>query len=249
MNLDEQDILNDYASRSLRYTADQDYISARTSYKIGLIEPFLWSSLHAVEKYLKATLLFNKHTTFKDETKNRGYGHKVCELLDAVERIDGLDLRLPDQSRSFIRYLNEYGENRYFDEAAYLEEHALDNLDETIWYVRRHCFYSEPYKEGNYRKISPLELEDDPKSYKLPGSDAFLEKVIRERLHAYPYLAWNNYFYGEEEYTREFIRNSQRSSSFISPSLDYWELQAYEILKEYVYFPKAIHQYFSQCRI
>lgn len=63
---DKQDILNEYATRSLRYTADQDYISARSSYKANLIEPFLWSSLHALEKYLKAILLFHTVSIKKD---------------------------------------------------------------------------------------------------------------------------------------------------------------------------------------
>lgn len=51
---EKQEFLNEYAVWSLRYTADQDYISARMSYRVDLLEPFLWSSLHAIEKYFKA---------------------------------------------------------------------------------------------------------------------------------------------------------------------------------------------------
>ena len=58
--MENRDLINDYAQRSLRYTADEDYIAARISYKAGLIEPFLWSGLHSIEKYLKALLLFKK---------------------------------------------------------------------------------------------------------------------------------------------------------------------------------------------
>lgn len=49
--IDKQEVLNDFASKSFRNTADQDYIAARMSYRAGLLEPFLWSSFHAIEKY------------------------------------------------------------------------------------------------------------------------------------------------------------------------------------------------------
>lgn len=96
---DEQFALIDFATRSFRNTADQDYISARMSYRAGLIEPFLWSGLHAIEKYLKAILLFN-------EKKSKKCGHNIEKLLSRVKAIEGLDLRLPENVESFIRYLN-----------------------------------------------------------------------------------------------------------------------------------------------
>ncbi len=49
----------------LRDLADKDYISARMSYRVDLTDQFLWSGLQALEKYLKATLLFNNLSTLK----------------------------------------------------------------------------------------------------------------------------------------------------------------------------------------
>ncbi|SPA46665.1 hypothetical protein CBM2629_A60060 [Cupriavidus taiwanensis] len=39
-----QILLNDFAIRSFRETADKDYIAARMAYRARLIQPFLWSA-------------------------------------------------------------------------------------------------------------------------------------------------------------------------------------------------------------
>jgi hypothetical protein len=46
-----------FIDKSFRDAADEDYIAARTVSRLGLNRPFLWSSLQAVEKYIKAILL------------------------------------------------------------------------------------------------------------------------------------------------------------------------------------------------
>ncbi|HCT5171431.1 TPA: HEPN domain-containing protein, partial [Enterobacter cloacae] len=53
-------LLNDAARRSFRDMADQDYLSARLCYKHKLNFQFLWLSQQAVEKYIKAILLYNR---------------------------------------------------------------------------------------------------------------------------------------------------------------------------------------------
>jgi len=53
-------ILNTYAHECLMRMADQDYLAARICYRHNLIDQFLWSALQAVEKYLKAILLYNR---------------------------------------------------------------------------------------------------------------------------------------------------------------------------------------------
>ena len=61
------------------------------------------------------------------------YGHNIEKLLIKVKEISNIDLELPDNVEKFIEYLNQYGENRYFEGRSLLEEYALDNLDETVW--------------------------------------------------------------------------------------------------------------------
>lgn len=244
---DNQYILNEFAKESFRNTADQDYIAARMSYKAGLIEPFLWSGLHAIEKYLKAILLFNTISAKEDEAKRR-YGHDINKLLDRVKNIQDFDLRLPKRIESFIRYLNEYGENRYFEAATYLPEYALDSLDETVWYIRRYCYYIKQYESDYYRnarKITPLEQEKNPKRVNI--SAGLLEKIIKEESAAYPCLIWNNWFYGknEQECDRNAIRNTQRKISAINPPLAFFGKEAFDILDEYVAFPASTRSYYK----
>ncbi len=224
---DKQDILNEYAIRSLRYTADQDYISARASYKVNLMEPFLWSSLHALEKYLKTILIFHAMPINK-----KGYGHNIENLLSVVENISTITLRLPEESKIFISYINNFGKNRYFETEAFLDKYALDNLDETVWYIRRQCYDIREYEGRGLQEISPEIQENNPKNYKL--SDGFLEKVVKGKLKSYQYLALNNWFYGENEYTRAEIRKKQNKFSVINPPLSFHGERAFNILKDYI---------------
>ena len=47
MNLDP--FINDFAIRSFRDTADEDYIAARMCWRAQLIPPFLWSTLQGIQ--------------------------------------------------------------------------------------------------------------------------------------------------------------------------------------------------------
>lgn len=235
--MEDQDLINDYAERSLRYTADEDYIAARMSYKAGLIEPFLWSSLHSIEKYLKALLLFKRRPA-------KGFKHDIVRLLDAAIAIEGLDLRLSKKAKSFIGYINEFGENRYFEGAACLKECALDCLDEVVWYIRRYCYDESAYEGYNLRKIESADLEKNPKEYRLSGG--LLEKIVKEKPIAYSYLVWDNFFYGDENIDRDDIRRKQSKFSVINPPLAYFGKEAFETLKEFVDFSYDTKQYFKE---
>lgn len=50
-------LINDFAIRSFRDTADKDYIAARMAYRARLIQPFLWSALHCLEIRGRTTVL------------------------------------------------------------------------------------------------------------------------------------------------------------------------------------------------
>jgi len=53
-------LLNDFAIRCFRNTADRDYVHARLAFRARIIPQFLWSSLHCIEKYGKCILLLNR---------------------------------------------------------------------------------------------------------------------------------------------------------------------------------------------
>jgi HEPN domain-containing protein len=54
------DNIDDFVIRSFRDLADEDYISARMSFRAALVTPSLWSSHQMVEKYIKCILLLNR---------------------------------------------------------------------------------------------------------------------------------------------------------------------------------------------
>ena len=71
------------AARILRNQADCDYICARQIYVIGYADQFMWQAQQAIEKYLKATLLFGsalKHEGWSGIRRlmgRGGYGHDL----------------------------------------------------------------------------------------------------------------------------------------------------------------------------
>jgi hypothetical protein len=70
--------INDFAMRSFRDTADEDYIAARMCWRAQLIPPFLWSSLQAMEKYLKCVSVLNRIRAER--------GHKLIDILQRCEK-------------------------------------------------------------------------------------------------------------------------------------------------------------------
>jgi hypothetical protein len=153
-------------------------------------------------------------------------------------------LRLPAKGESFVRYINEFGKNRYFEGSACLEECALDSLDEVVWYIRRHCYDESVYEGYNLQKIAPSDLEKNPKEYQLSGG--LLEKIIKEKSVAYCYLVWDNFFYGDENIERDDIRRRQSKFSVVNPPLAFFGKEAFEALKDFVDLSYDTKQYFKE---
>ncbi len=250
--MNTQDILNGFAKKSLRYTADQDYIAARMSFKAKLIEPFLWSSLHAIEKYLKSILLFNGvDAIYKKETKkNNKLGHDIVSALQRVKEIQGFKFIFTERAESFIRYLNESAANRYFEWSASIDESDLDNLDHTIWYIRRYCFDMNveyikgifPYRDKAYFE----QYEKQPHKYKLRDGrecDDFLEKVIKDKSDAYGHLVWHNQYFGQLH--KEIIKNKVHWFSVINPTL-FISPHEFKVLENFVCFSKETKDYYKR---
>lgn len=192
--------LNDFAKRSFRDVADQDYIAARMSYRANLREPFLWSSLQALEKYFKAILLFNR-------ISSKGVGHKLDEALKRVEPITDLSFCIPEDVREFIGYINEYGTNRYLEHCSHLQDDALMLLDKSVWHLRCFC-----YSMNEFRTIS-----DDKNPHQFAIRGGFLEEVIKSKHSSSEYLIWHNFYYGRKR--TNTIKNNKMYISFVSPTL------------------------------
>lgn len=191
--------VTDLAIRSFRHVADQDYIAARICYRHGLMLQFTWMSLQAVEKYLKAILVFN-------DVDTKPVGHSVNTALRMVSQIPGFSLDFSDEVISFIGYLNDHGPNRYLEKVHFNYRGQLVDLDRTVWQIRRYCKvlnYDIALSDGSTRNMLEPELDhihrwgqrQDPHNFHLIGGH--LERVIQDRNHPQREpLIWNNLFYG-----------------------------------------------------
>ena len=61
-------------------TADADYLTARWAWDNGLFYNFCWSAAQAVEKYLKAALLYNDRSA-------TDFGHKLTDLYAEIGKL------------------------------------------------------------------------------------------------------------------------------------------------------------------
>lgn len=236
-----QILVNDFATRSFRDIADQDYVSARTAFRHQFDFHFRWCGLQAIEKYLKAILLYNQRSS-------KRLSHNVEKALAKVKNIEDLGFEIPATAEGFIQYLNRYGQDRYFSHTTYIPEGALFALDEAVWSVRRFCFYMRgrlPTGESllpRYvaRATSEFTLSK-PHRYRLHGG--YLEQVIDKGLCSYTDLVWKNFYYGRiakpavvsyKEWT--IARNPTHA---LHPD-------AFALLSELVDFPKSVRAQFTE---
>ena len=82
-----------FITQTFRNSADNDYIAARLLYCNGLDQQFLWSAEQAVEKYLKAILLYNGINT-------ADIGHLLTRAFDRLDAITDIQF---DLSRRYKR--------------------------------------------------------------------------------------------------------------------------------------------------
>ena len=121
----------DFGNRSFRDVADRDYISARILYRYGLGPQFLWSALQALEKYLKAILLYS-------DASSKTVGHDLEAAFAKVTSIKDIPFRFPKDVEEFIVYLNGEGANRYFEYPAYtLGEELHHRSSRAAWAKKR----------------------------------------------------------------------------------------------------------------
>ncbi len=184
--MDDRSLVNNFARTSFRDVADQDYIAARVNYRAHLPEPFLWCSLQAIEKYLKAILLFN-------DCSARRIGHDLEKGLLRVLGISDIHFDIPSDVRSFLRYVSPLGSNRYLEYSSYLRRYCLFELDKSVWHIRRYCFYMRGEirrRDGSRIQRLPLELSkvhdeyyvENPHKYEL--FQGYLEKALKGNTEA-----------------------------------------------------------------
>lgn len=80
---------NSLISELFVHTADENYITARWCAANQLGTDFLWLSVHALEKYLKAILLVNGRPLKKNAANPKLYGHDIVRLYADVKELAG----------------------------------------------------------------------------------------------------------------------------------------------------------------
>lgn len=231
--------VNDFANRSFRDSADQDYIMARIAYRKEFDQQFRWCSLQALEKYLKAILLYNRVSA-------KGVGHDLMKAMGRVENIEDLEFSLPSADvEKFVEYISTYGADRYLSHPTHLKENALLTLDKTVWSIRRYCFFMRQVAkneegevdlfEANKKKVINPYYETNRHKYKI--FNGYLEKVITKGLPSYEDLVWKNFFFGKVKKHKitnfRFRMSSQNPTHSLHPEI-------FNTLEGLVDFPKAV---------
>lgn len=191
-------LLNDFAIRSFRETADKDYITARMAYRARLIQPFRWSALHCLEKYVKGILLLNRV-----DAKN--LGHSVIPGIERMKFLGKFELDLSADTAKFLKNLEDGAEDRYYLFSYDIEPFDIARFDRAVWEIRRYCQpldYDTVDMNGKTVNFLTDELdrvhrakEKYEKGTCITGG--ILERVIEQKDHpAREALIWNNLFFG-----------------------------------------------------
>jgi HEPN domain-containing protein len=242
-------VLSDFVDRSFRDIADEEYIAARIQYRCQLIFPCSWSAHQALEKYLKAILLYNRK-------KTNSIRHDIGTALQHVKDIADLQFSIPDEVEDFISYVNKQGTNRYFTSRFHFIEGFLLQLDSCVWHIRKYCMnYHYPeckfdflVADNDYRKIIEDLSKVNPEKHatKFGLHHGLLERIISDTSGywrtTYEGLVWKNFYYGKRR--KKAVQRFRFTVGAGSPT--HYNLEdVYDTLKEYVYFEKKVRDDFS----
>ena len=209
--MDQKTLLNTHAGY-LRDVADKDYVQARTMYYFKYGEHFLWSSLQALEKYLKAIHLFCRMSA-------KQYGHVTLPVVDNLQNKTPIDFQLTSEERKFLQRLDAVGADRYAQIPKYNLDTDLVVLDNVVWKIRRYCQHLEdPQGQPDQAKITSIAqyAMDQSYKYKVPGGQ--LEKVLRDTTkdkQVRARLTWQNFRFCNKR--RKIIRNYRMFLSGVYP--------------------------------
>lgn len=237
----EQDKLdrfvNSFATQSFRDQADRDYIAARLACRYELFPQFLWAAHQAIEKYLKAILLYNR-------VKAAEVGHDLALALSLAETLP-FQIELSSRSRKFIAHLAEVGEFRYIDIPFHVYGHILIDLDLAVWEIRRYCQVLNVFGKvlpTNEQQLldaawSDLAASKTEPRHKFRLQNGLLEKFLEEKKHpSRSALLWHNPCFGVRK--RAMVRakshlNAQNPLLYLYPEM-------LDELVKYVFIPKKL---------
>ncbi|OXX63876.1 hypothetical protein B9J89_06365, partial [Vibrio sp. V15_P4S5T153] len=220
--------INSFAQRSFRDNADRDYIHARMAYRAELYPQFLWSSLHALEKYAKCILILTR--TERVHIKKKQFddvGHEVLKALELLK--NKVDINLSEQTLDFIKRLGNGARFRYLEVSWHAEQAELTILDRAVWELRRYCnsglycYKNSPETQCVDSKILPLKDIVNLTHENTYIPDGRIEKLLKLRSNpARKELVWNNLYYSNSNRKIVLIKSNfmaENSSFFLYPEL------------------------------
>lgn len=237
--------INSFATGCFRNVADQDYIAARLSYRHGLILQFQTLAHMALEKYIKAILLYNR-------IKAKNVRHDLRKARGKLREISICTIKLSDISEKFIQHIDDVGNNRYLEKSYFSRGPAIVELDRCVWEIRRFCqvidsrFTREPDKfRTKFEALRNDLVSAEPSAPSLiPIHGGRLEKLLEKKDHpARKALVWSNAYFASR--MRRVVRVPD---SFMFENSPYYLFpEILEEVAEYVLIPpKVLKAYTKQ---
>jgi hypothetical protein len=230
--------VNVFAIRCFRDTADQDYVAARLAMRSGLAGPFLWSALHAVEKYLKCILFLHR-------VRTQGLSHDIKSALARINNELPFSIALKPAEQQLFDHLAEWGGDRYLLVSFMLDNYELFQLDALVWKLRLYCqslnkrhYADEPSEKILRERLVEIDEILSGKN-KLAGHIAggVLEQILEKRDHpAHDALTWQNLFYARTK--RKSIRYQPGWRAVNAPLFNHPELA--DIVAQWMKIPGPI---------
>lgn len=215
-------LLNDFALRSFRDIADDDYVAARMASRAQLVVQFLWSSQQAIEKYIKCILLLNRIAAAK-------ILHDLDKGLSKIKTSGKLTLTLTKGTEDFIHYLDEFGKWRYLELSNRAFAFELVHLDRSVWELRRYCTLALQPRQAVLRDGYPA-----PKIHLSGGR---LEEIINSpKDPARAALLWQNAFFGYR--IRRRVKLPEWFKATNAPL--FWNPDILDEVLKYVYLPGSV---------
>lgn len=226
-------LVNNFATRCFRDTADKDYVHARMAYRTDLMPQFFWSSLHCLEKYFKCVLLLAR-------INGRKISHEITPAIDRIN--EKFEIHFTDQTNQFFKRLEHGARFRYLEVSWHSVGNELSPLDRAVWELRRYCNislynYTSNKVAVNKEKLKKIQSIDLPtkENTLIPGG--WLEKVVEgSKNTTRDALIWKNLFYSKSNRKRILMPaylKAENSPLSLHPEI-------LDDVLNYVFLPKEI---------
>ena len=212
--MNSDDFLNDYAVRCFRDTADTEYILARIAHRLEFFGQYHWHGLHAIEKYIKSILLFNRISS-KEMKHDLNCGLKLLQNLPFFH--------INKTTETIIEHLNTYGHNRYLTFSYYEPDYySLGHFDFAIWDIRKFCrqlnieFNNDKSNQSITHMVGIIENSSEQNTKEVYIAGGVLEKILATKNDpSRQHLIWQNPFFSSRK--RKFVSQKLAFSAVNSP--------------------------------